>query len=343
MLSLVVLLLVAFFAIPTSTATGSLTGKKICIDPGHGGSDPGAVNEDFNLQESEINLDVSYGLKSLLEGDGAVVVMTRLDDSGKSNNDRYTFCNSEQATILVSVHTNSTTDPTVDGSLGLYFHKDDKVLAQAIYDIMYPFLRDTAPDPANFTDFGLDRFASGVLLKSEMPAAMMEPLFMSNSAEAELLVQRIYDDPVNGTFSDGCVDFSCRRGQITQALHQGVLNYFSGAEPTPTPEPGGSTHVSAIDMWYEQKGVNYFVYTQVTIHDSNGSPVSGAAVSVITTKPDGLEVSNIDSTGDDGTATFKLRSDQRGAYESTVTDVSREGWVYDETANVETTETLTAP
>ena len=42
--------------------------------------------------------------------------MTRTDDSSKSNNDRYTFCNNEQATILVSVHTNSSSDSTFNGS-----------------------------------------------------------------------------------------------------------------------------------------------------------------------------------------------------------------------------------
>jgi len=41
--------------------------------------------------------------------------MTRTDDSSKSNNDRYTFCNEQKATILVSVHTNSTSDPIMDG------------------------------------------------------------------------------------------------------------------------------------------------------------------------------------------------------------------------------------
>ena len=102
-------------------------------------------------------------------------------------------------------------------------------------------------------------------------------------------------------------------------------------------------HVSAIDMWYEQKGPNSFVDTQVTIRDSNGSPVSGATVSVTTIEPDGAEVSNTGSTGDAGTATFKLRSNHSGTYESRVTAVSKEGWTYDETANVETTETLTLP
>ena len=64
-----------FYVTPASTSASiiDLTGKKICIDPGHGGSDPGAVNPTYGLTESMINLDVSYGLKSLLENNGAEV------------------------------------------------------------------------------------------------------------------------------------------------------------------------------------------------------------------------------------------------------------------------------
>lgn len=219
---------------PAYTEAVDLSGHKICLDPGHGGSDPGAVNEEFGLQEKDINLDVSYGLKALLEDDGAEVVLTRTDDSSKSNNDRYTFCNEEQATILVSVHTNSTTDPDVDGSTALYFHPQDKILAGAIYDVMYPALKKTAPDSDNFTGFGLSRFASGVLLKSDMPAAMMEPVFMSNRAEAELLMvtlNEVDDDGVvslsggEPTLNDACSELECRRGQIATAIHRGILAY----------------------------------------------------------------------------------------------------------------------
>jgi N-acetylmuramoyl-L-alanine amidase len=216
---------------PVHMGTGALSGEIVCLDPGHGGSDPGAVNETYGLLEKEINLDVSYALKDLLETDGAAVVMTRTDDADKSNRDRYTFCNSEGATILVSVHTNSTTDPAMDGSMALYFHRDDEVLAQAIYDVMYPYLRDTAPDPGSFTGFDLDRFASGVLLKSDMPAAMMEPLFVSNPAEAELLAQPIHDD--TGAISPACAELACRRGQIAQAIHNGVLNYVGASGDVP--------------------------------------------------------------------------------------------------------------
>jgi len=339
--TLVVLFLVAFFAVGTFASTTDLAEIKICIDPGHGGSDPGAVNG--ALWESEINLDVSYRLKALLESNGAEVVMTRGDDSYLDNRDRYTFCNDEKATILVSVHTNSVTDPLMDGSMALYFHSDDKVLAQAIYDEMYPTLRDTAPVPeAEFTGFGLSRFASGVLLKSDMPAAMMEPLFMSNPDEAALLVDPIYD-PVTGLVSIGCADYGCRRGQIAQTLYQGVLSYFDGAEPPPTPDPGGTAHVSSIDMWSQQRGAKFSVYTRVAIGDSQDDPVAGAMVTVLTTQPDGSSIYASGLTGDDGSVIFKLRSGLTGEYVSTVTDVGKEGWVYDPMDNVETTKTLELP
>jgi PKD repeat protein len=151
--------------------------------------------------------------------------MTRSENVYKSNSDRYTFCNSAQATILVSVHTNSVTDPDWDGSIVLHSPKGsaDTDLAQAIHDVMYPYLKVNAPDPDAFRDFGLDNFASGVLLKSDMPSAMVEPLFMSHSEEAKLLVTPIYSD--NGSTPDpDCT--GCRRAQIAQTIHDGILSYF---------------------------------------------------------------------------------------------------------------------
>jgi N-acetylmuramoyl-L-alanine amidase len=330
-LGLTMIVLVGFLAVPPSRAEGPLSGIKVCLDPGHGGLDPGAVNDDFKLKESEINLDVSEALAALLAADGADVVMTRTDDSYLENRDRYTFCNSERATILVSVHTNSTTDPTWDGSMGLYFNPDDKILAQAIHEVMYPSLEATAPESVVFQDIGLSRFSSGVLMKSDMPAAMMEPLFMSNPDEADLLQESI---------SDGCTDLSCRRVQIVQALYAGIRNYFDGNTPPPTPEPGGTLHVALIEMWSTTKGPNVYVSTRVTIDDTKGTPVSGATVSLTTTPPDGKVVSDIGTTGEDGSVTFKLKSSLKGTYTSTVKTVGKDGWAYDPAANVETVETL---
>ena len=106
--------------------TGAATHPIVCLDPGHGGSAPGAVNG--LLEEADINLDVALALQIRLADDGLDVVMTRTDDSTKSTRDRYEFCNSENATLLVSIHTNSVANESVDGTLAIYFHRDDRVL-----------------------------------------------------------------------------------------------------------------------------------------------------------------------------------------------------------------------
>ena len=108
-------LLLVLLVVPSAATQGNpLSGYSICLDPGHGGYDPGAVYDDgtIYLEEADINLDVAYGLKALLEADGAAVAMTRTDDTYHNNDDRYTFCNAQGATILVSLHTNSVTSPT---------------------------------------------------------------------------------------------------------------------------------------------------------------------------------------------------------------------------------------
>jgi len=331
----ILVLLTLLLAVPAHTQGGPLSDCKICLDPGHGGFDPGAVYDDgtITLEEADINLDVAYGLKALLEADGAAVVMARTDDSYLENVDRYTFCNAEQATILVSVHTNSVTDPTWDGALALYFHphEDDKILAQAMYDVMYPFLKETAPDPESFYPFGLDWFASGVLLRSDMPAAMMEPLFMSNPAEAGLLVAPIYeDDGITPNFK--CVD--CRRAQIAQALYDGIVAYFAAQGP------GSVMYVDGIEMSLSQRGVWTNGVAAVRVVNRDGYPVPGATVTgewtgsavgtdTIVTDENGIAMAQSDRTRDtSGTFTF------------TVTDVSKYGWTYAPGANVETGDTI---
>jgi len=206
--------------------------KHICLDPGHGGTAPGAVNG--TLLEKDINLDEALYLRDQWEARGAIVTMTREGDETKSTRQRYELCNSVGADILVSVHTNSVSDPDPDGSLSLYFQDDDKVLAGAVHEVMYPALADGVPH--TFTNFGLKKDALGVLLKSKMPSVMVEPVFMSHPWEADLLVTPIYLD--NGvTLNSDCVD--CRRVQIAQSIIDGVDIYFlnyAGQEPE---GPGG--------------------------------------------------------------------------------------------------------
>ncbi len=208
---------------PAAAEPGPVEGKHICIDPGHGGAEPGAVNAAFGLLEKDINLDVATHLRALLEGSDATVSMTREGNETVSIRQRYEFCNATGADILVSVHTNSVSDRTIDGTLAIRFHSDDKVLATALHDAMYPRLSNVAWE---FIDFGVRRDALGVVLKSHMPAAVAEPVFMSHPDEADWLTQPI------ASCSDPSTN-ECRRAQIAQSLYDGIVSYFETAVDQP--------------------------------------------------------------------------------------------------------------
>jgi N-acetylmuramoyl-L-alanine amidase len=217
--SICVFVLLALF-LSTVTSAFAETGKLVCLDPGHGGN-TGAYNASYDLWEDEINLNVSYLLKGLLLANGYRVGMTReYRWQNPSNNDRYTYCNSIAADILVSVHTNSSTNTSIDGAMTLYFKKIDRPLASTLHQSIYPALQDV---PWTFTDYGLDTYASGVLLKSKMPAAMLEPVLMSHPGEAELL--REPGGP--------------RRQAIAQAIFDGIQTYFTN-QPGEDDSVGGN-------------------------------------------------------------------------------------------------------
>jgi N-acetylmuramoyl-L-alanine amidase len=221
-------------ALPASGAA-PLSGQTICLDPGHGGIDSGAVNLAYDLYESDINLDEAYALAALLEGAGAKIVMTRTGNEGMTEAGRAAFCNQAGATLLVSMHTNSFVDAEPDGSLLFYGKRSapkDVRLAQAIYDSLYPALLQDAPVPASFIEYGVRRFGAGVLRRSTMPAALVEPVFLSNPAEAALLATPIYTAPGSGVINPACHALRCRRGQIAQAVYEGVVDYFTMSAAT---------------------------------------------------------------------------------------------------------------
>jgi len=81
--------------------------QKVVVDPGHGGKDPGAVGP-TGLQEKDINLEIAFMLKAILEQDhNLIVVMTRSDDTFIPLGDRTKLANQEAADIFISIHCNA--------------------------------------------------------------------------------------------------------------------------------------------------------------------------------------------------------------------------------------------
>ena len=205
-LALVLFSLFSFTSFALAQTT-PLLGKVIVLDPGHGGDDYGST-ECGGLPEKEATLDIANRLKLLLEADGAEVFLTRTDNSTKSNNDRYTLANSVNGEALVSIHLNGSTDSNKNGTLGLYGKLNkDNAFTQTVHARLVSEL--------GIPDLGVTNFASGVLLKSEMPSTMQETVYISNTQECQLLT--------NGT--------GIRQQQIAQSLHNGLLDWFSQPQP----------------------------------------------------------------------------------------------------------------
>ncbi len=163
------------------------------------GPDWGTVNQD--LKEKDVNLEVADLLKNELIPAGYEVFMTREGDENLSNADRYNYCNSQNASILISIHHNGSTNPNTDYSYSLYMKKSDVALAQLVVNSVSSAL--------SLPNNGTSRFASGVLLKSKMPSTISESFFLTNSSEYEAIK--------NGN----------RLGLEADALFVAIQNYFN--------------------------------------------------------------------------------------------------------------------
>lgn len=166
--------------------TGGISGKIIVLDPGHGGSDPGAIGP-TGLQEKQVTLPVAEYLKSILEAKGAKVILTRTTDvdvygphaSGVDElQARVNVANGNQADAFMSIHINSFSNPNVGGIATYYFDGSDqsKKLASSVQGQIAEhsgFNGDRGIQPGNLY----------VLRHSLMPSILVELGFISNPTE----------------------------------------------------------------------------------------------------------------------------------------------------------------
>lgn len=166
--------------------TGGISGKIIVLDPGHGGSDPGAIGP-TGLQEKQVTLPIAEYLKSILEAKGAKVILTRTTDvdvygphaSGVDElQARVNVANGNQADAFMSIHINSFSNPNVGGIATYYFDGSDqsKKLASSVQGQIAEhsgFNGDRGIQPGNLY----------VLRHSLMPSILVELGFISNPTE----------------------------------------------------------------------------------------------------------------------------------------------------------------
>jgi N-acetylmuramoyl-L-alanine amidase len=110
-----------------------LKGKKIVIDPGHGGKDVGATGSHFNTIEKVVNLQISNLLKAKFEAAGSTVVMTRTSDRFISLQNRVDLSVNEKSDIFLSIHHNTHNNSKINGTITYFYtDKEDRKLANII-------------------------------------------------------------------------------------------------------------------------------------------------------------------------------------------------------------------
>ena len=170
--------------------------RTVCIDPGHGGADPGAIytDEDGTIwRESDINLGVALMVRDILKQNNVTVVMTRETDKTVELTTRAPYANEKQTALFVSVHTNSYMGEAANGIetwgtleySATYAGVTDKTLAQNIQNAVIA--------KTKATNRGIkDTTTLAVIRGSIMPSVLIEVGFITNPAERELMFSDDY-------------------------------------------------------------------------------------------------------------------------------------------------------
>lgn len=150
--------------------------KKLVIDLGHGGHDPGAVGKG-GTKESEVVLKIGKYLESMLKEVDLEVRFTRMSDKYVSLGDRVEFANNFGADYFLSIHINSASDSSVRGVEVWQYNNDDKHLNEFCSSLC-----NEISGIFNIRNRGMKLSKSLYVLKNtSMKAALLEVDFISNS------------------------------------------------------------------------------------------------------------------------------------------------------------------
>ncbi len=189
--------------------SGGLKGKKITLDAGHGGSDPGAIGAS-GTREKDVTLKITKKVQELLKKKGAKVSMTRTGDKdvyGPNASDvqelqaRVDVAEDNDADAFISIHINSSTNKNVGGFSSYYYPKtsNDARLAQAVQDRL---VKNFGLD-----DLGIRKANFYVNKRCTMPSTLLELAFISNPKEEKLMKSNWYINKLAKSIADGIEDY----------------------------------------------------------------------------------------------------------------------------------------
>ena len=215
--------------------------KKVCLDCGHGGSDPGAVKGSRTEKADVLRLGLK--VRDLLTAAGINVVLTRTADESVSINDRCKIANAAKCDYFLSIHRNAATPDAVGNEIWVHSqavaHVVDK--AQKILNAVCAVAgknRGVKKGAAgNYTDYGVNR-------DTDMPSALLELGFVTSAAD-------------NKTFD---ANFDAYAAAIAKGVCAALGVNYKDPQPAPTkPSPGGGSGVITVGSTVKVSGAKYAI------------------------------------------------------------------------------------
>lgn len=187
-----------------------LIGKVIYLDPGHGGTDPGAVY--MGTYEAHINLELSLKLQEELEKQGATVYLTRYGDYDLSVKNaiqrkrsdlsrRANIINRSECDMYLSIHLNADSSTTWRGAQVFYedVHEQNEKIA-AILQKEFVSNLNTNREYKKLVDQYMYK-------RINIPGVLIEAGFISNDNERYLLKTNDYQKKVAEVITNGIIKY----------------------------------------------------------------------------------------------------------------------------------------
>ncbi|WP_404331949.1 N-acetylmuramoyl-L-alanine amidase [Mesobacillus maritimus] len=199
---------------------------KLYLDPGHGGSDPGAIGN--GLREKDIALDIALKIRSILTNqyENVQVKMSRTGDTSKSLSQRTNEANSWDADFYLSIHCNA-----FNGSAKGYEDYIHTSLADSSTTAKYQDIIHAEVIKVNqLQDRGQKKANFHVLRESAMPALLTENGFIDNAQDAALMKQSSWRQKVAQGHANGIEKaFSLIKKQNDDSKTDAVYKVIAGA------------------------------------------------------------------------------------------------------------------
>ena len=176
--------------------------KIVVLDPGHGGSQPGAIHSGY--QEKDLNLKMLYTLAHEYFGNSDIkAYYTRIGDSTVSLDDRAAFAEKVHADIFISLHMNAADSSSASGT-GVYYsasNNDYNQMGIRSQDIA-TMLVNNLSSALGTKNRGIPTAKFDVIHLNSVPAVLIELAFMTNSDDLKIMTDSAKQQIVAKTIFD---------------------------------------------------------------------------------------------------------------------------------------------